>query len=147
MGVSIVILYFYVNILQEASKEVVQNQIYSSVMNQEYAMLSEKDGNYAYGIMADSEKTLLDQANTANKFKPYSSQTGKISTTQAMTIKKNNTLYHLVSKEEDKDKPYLVQYQEENGTLKAIRVDEYQEKLSQELEIPSFHFHTLKEGY
>ncbi|MBG9580680.1 NADH dehydrogenase, partial [Bacillus thuringiensis] len=62
-----------------------------------------------------------------------------------MTIKKNNVLYHIVSKDEDSDKPYLVQYQEENGVLKVIKVDEYQEKLSKELEIPIFHFLEAKE--
>ena len=103
-------------------------------------MLSEKDGSYVYTIMNDNEKRSLDQANTENKFKSYPFQTGKIATTQAMTIKKNNVLYHIVSKDEDSDKPYLVQYQEENGVLKVIKVDEYQEKLSQELGIPTFHF-------
>ena len=38
-----------------------------------------------------------------------------------------------------------MQYQEENGVLKVIKVDEYQEKLSQELEIPTFHFLEAKE--
>ncbi|PEK70438.1 hypothetical protein CN593_05315 [Bacillus pseudomycoides] len=145
MGISIIVLYSYTRVLHNASKEVFKNQTYSSIMNQEYAMLLEKDGKYTYVVMTDSEKALLDQANTKNKFKPYSSETGKISTTQAMTIKKDNILYHLVSKKEDKDIPFLVQYQEENGTLKTLKVDAYQDKLSQELGIPSFHFHQLKD--
>jgi hypothetical protein len=143
--VGMVILYFYINALQDAVQKVVQDPIYGSVVSQDYAMLSEKDGNYVYTIMTDKEKKSLDQANTENKFKSYPSQTGKIATTQAMTIKKDSVLYHLVCKDEDTDKPYLVQYQEENGTLKVIKIDEYQEKISQELGIPTFHFLEAKE--
>jgi hypothetical protein len=145
--VGMVILYFYINALQDAVQKVVQDPIYGSVVSQDYAMLSEKDGNYVYTIMTDKEKKSLDQANTENKFKSYPSQTGKIATTQAMTIKKDSVLYHLVCKDEDTEpsKPYLVQYQEENGTLKVIKIDEYQEKISQELGIPTFHFLEAKE--
>ncbi|MEB9552499.1 hypothetical protein P4J60_17995 [Bacillus cereus] len=145
MVVGMVILYFYINALQEIVQKVTQDPIYGSVVSQDFAMLSEKDGSYVYTIMNDNEKRSLDQANTENKFKSYPFQTGKIATTQAMTIKKNNVLYHIVSKDEDSDKPYLVQYQEENGVLKVIKVDEYQEKLSQELGIPTFHFLEAKE--
>ncbi|MCQ6288903.1 hypothetical protein [Bacillus cereus] len=145
MVVGMVILYFYINALQDAVQKVVQDPIYGSVVSQDYAMLSEKDGNYVYTVMTDNEKKSLDQANTENKFKSYPSQTGKIATTQAMTIKKESVLYHLVCKDEDTDKPYLVQYQEENGTLKVTKIDEYQEKISQELGIPTFHFLEAKE--
>lgn len=108
-------------------------------MSQDYAMLSEKMV-IMYTLLWLIKKKSLDRANTENKFKSYPSQTGKIATTQAMTIKKDSVLYHLVCKDEDTDKPYLVQYQEENGTLKVIKIDEYQEKISQELGIPTFHF-------
>lgn len=145
MVVGMVFLYFYINALQETVQKVIQNPIYGSVVSQDYAMLSEKDGNYVYTVMTDNEKKLLDQANNENKFKSYVSQTGKIATTQAMTIKKDNVLYHLVSKEEDEDKPYLVQYKEENSVLKVTKIDDYQEKISQELGIPTFHFLEVKE--
>ncbi|AUB67299.1 hypothetical protein CSW12_31255 (plasmid) [Bacillus cereus] len=145
MIVGMVILYFYINALQDAVQKVVQDPIYGSVVSQDYAMLSEKNGNYVYTIMTDNGKKSLDQANTENKFKSYPSQTGKIATTQAMTIKKDSVWYHLVCKDEDTDKPYLVQYQEENGTLKFIKINEYQEKISQELGIPTFHFLEAKE--
>ncbi|MCU5519918.1 hypothetical protein OCA41_06295 [Bacillus cereus] len=145
MVVGMVFLYFYINALQDAVQKVVQNPIYGSVVSQDYAMLSEKDGNYVYTVMTDNEKKLLDQANSENKFKSYVSETGKIATTQAMTIKKDHVLYHIVSKDEDKDKPYLVQYKEENGALKVIKIDDYQEKISQELGIPTFHFLEAKE--
>ncbi|MGH0792267.1 hypothetical protein ACQVTU_32630 [Bacillus cereus] len=145
MVVGIVILYFYIHALQDAVQKIVQDPIYGSVVSQDYAMLSEKDGNYVYTIMTDIEKKSLDQANKENKFKSYPSQTGKIATTHAMTIKKDSVWYHLVCKDEDTDKPYLVQYQEENGTLKVININEYQEKISQELGIPTFHFLEAKE--
>ncbi|QDZ77108.1 hypothetical protein [Bacillus cereus] len=145
MIVGMVILYFYINALQDAVQKVVQDLIYGSVVSQDYAMLSEKDGNYVYTIMTDNEKKPLDQANTENKFKSYPSQTGKITTTQAMTIKKDSVWYHLVCKDEDIENPYLVQYQEENGTLKVIKINEYQEKISQELGILTFYFLEAKE--
>lgn len=52
-----VILYFYINALQDAVQKVVQDPIYGSVVSQDYAMLSEKDGNYVYTIMTDKEKS------------------------------------------------------------------------------------------
>ncbi|WP_227496331.1 hypothetical protein [Bacillus cereus] len=106
MVVGMVILYLYINALQETVQKVTQDPIYGSVVSQDFAMLSEKEGSYVYTIM--NEKRSLDQANTESKFKSYPFQTGKIATTQAMTIKKNNVLYHIVSKDEDSDKPYLV---------------------------------------
>ncbi|MEI4605922.1 hypothetical protein WAG19_29470 [Bacillus cereus] len=96
MVVGMVILYLYINALQETVQKVTQNPIYGSVVSQDFAMLSEKDDSYVYTIMNDNEKRSLDQANTENKFKSYPFQTGKIATTQAMTIKKNNVMYCII---------------------------------------------------
>ncbi|HDX9614675.1 TPA: hypothetical protein ROY01_005886 [Bacillus toyonensis] len=124
----------------ESYEELRNNVANSYAITEAQAMLVENNGTFTHAILSDRESKMLYKANELNNYRATWDK-GLYSSTQASLVKKDNMYYQLVLTRQNKDVPYLVQYQEKNGVLELIESQEYTPSLSEELSIPVFYLY------